>query len=295
MAISTIQGNIRRAKTKITDLRKKLSKEQETEGKARREILQIKKGLGRTTSQSIARTKLSKIDRLNKSLENSSKEQGSLNKKIVEEEKKLLRYEDQLIKEEAREIKKQVNMQTRRDTDHALNQQRLLNELSEYKSAIKTHTEELASQEIKVEQFDVFISHASEDKESFVRPLAETLNDSGIKVWYDEYKLTWGKSTRRSIDKGLANCRFGIVVFSEAFFNKGWTNYELDGLVSRNISEGNNLILPIWHNVSQNEVRNFSPSLADLTALKSDNMSIDEIAEQLIELLKEGSFDVEVL
>ncbi|MBA7509581.1 hypothetical protein ES705_01539 [subsurface metagenome] len=85
-------------------------------------------------------------------------------------------------------------------------------------------------------EYDVFISHASEDKDEIVRPLAVKLQSMGLKVWYDEFELKIGDSLRRKIDKGLANSRFGIVVLSTAFISKGWTNYELDGIVTKAIS-----------------------------------------------------------
>jgi len=84
--------------------------------------------------------------------------------------------------------------------------------------------------------FDVFVSHASEDKESVVRPLAQALVGYGLRVWYDEFELRIGDSLRRKIDSGIARSRFGIVVLSPAFFAKGWPQYELDGLVSMSVS-----------------------------------------------------------
>lgn len=51
---------------------------------------------------------------------------------------------------------------------------------------------------------DLFISHASEDKADFVKPLADELINLGVSVWYDEYTLRIGDSLRRSIDQGLA-------------------------------------------------------------------------------------------
>ena len=59
---------------------------------------------------------------------------------------------------------------------------------------------------------DLLISHASEDKDEIVRPLANALVEKGVKVWYDEFEMKIGDSLRRKIDKGLANSRFGIVV-----------------------------------------------------------------------------------
>lgn len=69
-------------------------------------------------------------------------------------------------------------------------------------------------------EWDVFISHASEDKDSFVRPLAEALAQLGVRVWYDEFTLNLGDSISRSIDKGLASSQFGLVVLSESFISK---------------------------------------------------------------------------
>lgn len=130
--------------------------------------------------------------------------------------------------------------------------------------------------------FDVFISHASEDKDDFVRPLAHALVDQGLDVWFDEFELRIGMSLRRSIDRGLAASRFGIVVLSEDFFAKGWTNYELDGLVTRDLAAGGGqIILPIWHRVSKDAVTSYSPSLADKMALRSADSTIAEIASEI--------------
>ena len=135
------------------------------------------------------------------------------------------------------------------------------------------------------EEYDVFISHASEDKESFVRELAETLlKDYNIKVWYDEFSIKWGDSLRESIDKGLKSSKFGIVVISKSFIEKGWTNYELDGLFQKEMTYGKT-ILPIWHDITKDEVQDFSPSLAGRKALNTSMYTIKEIAEELKNIL----------
>jgi len=102
-------------------------------------------------------------------------------------------------------------------------------------------------------EFDVFISHASEDKESFVEPLANALRRAELKVWYDRFELKLGDSLREKIDQGLANSRYGVVVLSKAFFSKEWPKSELDALVTRQNSEGKKVILPIWHDVAAEE------------------------------------------
>ena len=134
--------------------------------------------------------------------------------------------------------------------------------------------------------WDVFVSHASEDKETFALPLAHALQDRGVKVWFDAFTLTVGDSLRRSIDRGLAQSRFGIVVLSEAFFQKHWPQLELDGLVARE-SAGVKIILPIWHAIDEARVRIHSPMLADRVAVSSAR-GLDHVVEQLLQVITPG-------
>lgn len=133
-------------------------------------------------------------------------------------------------------------------------------------------------------EYDVFVSHASDDKDAIVRPLAVALQSLGLTVWYDEFELRIGESLRRKIDLGLARSKFGIVVLSQAFFKKGWTNYELDGLVTRAVT-GEQVILPIWHNVTKQEVIDFSPSLADKLGRSTATHTVEEIAREIAEVV----------
>jgi len=132
--------------------------------------------------------------------------------------------------------------------------------------------------------YDVFISHASEDRNAVVRPLANALKAAGLRVWYDEFELDIGDSLRQKIDRGLASSRFGVVVLSKDFFDKGWTNYELDGIVTRSVS-GEQILLPIWHNVTKAEVIDYSPSLADKLARSTATHTVEEIGSEIAELI----------
>lgn len=137
-----------------------------------------------------------------------------------------------------------------------------------------------------IRKYDVFISHASEDKGEVVRPLAIALQNKNLKVWYDEFELKIGDSLRQKIDKGLANSRFGIVVLSKNFIRKGWTNYELDGIITKSVS-GQQVVLPIWHDITKQEVIDYSPSLADKVARNTATYTIDEIADEIAEVINE--------
>lgn len=111
-------------------------------------------------------------------------------------------------------------------------------------------------------EWDVFISHASEDKDAIAAPLAAALEKQGLRVWYDEAVLKVGDSLRASIDHGLAKSKFGIVILSEHFFSKHWPQRELNGLASREVN-GTKVILPVWHEINHDRIAEFSPMLAD--------------------------------
>ena len=135
-------------------------------------------------------------------------------------------------------------------------------------------------------EFDVFISYASEDREDVVRPLANALEVSGLRVWYDEFELKIGDNLRRKIDGGLANSRFGVVVLSPAFFDREWPQYELDGLVVRDLNaEDEQALLPIWHNLTKAQLIRHSPSLASRLARSTATHTIEEIATEIVEVV----------
>jgi hypothetical protein len=133
-------------------------------------------------------------------------------------------------------------------------------------------------------QWDVFLSHASEDKDDFARPLATALKAKGLHVWFDEFTLRVGDSLRRSIDKGLAGARFGIVLISPKFLEKEWPQKELDALMGRE-SHGVKVILPVWHNVDAAYVRRFSPLLADRLA-SSSARGLDHVVADLLAAIR---------
>lgn len=141
-----------------------------------------------------------------------------------------------------------------------------------------------SSKEHSGPNWDVFVSHASEDKDAFARPLADALQAKGLKVWFDESTLRLGDSLRRSIDRGLAQSKFGIVIVSPAFLSKEWPQRELDGLVARE-EEGQKVLLPIWHGISATDIRRHSPTLADRLAISSSK-GLAEVVKAILEVVR---------
>ncbi len=134
---------------------------------------------------------------------------------------------------------------------------------------------------------DLFISHASEDKDAIARPLAEALLGSGLTVWFDEYELVLGDSLRERIDEGLQSSRFGVVILSPAFFSKDWTREELNGLFALGLGDERR-ILPVWHEIGLEEVRGHSPILASRLAAKTED-GLEPVVEAIAEAVARGS------
>ncbi|EDX82427.1 hypothetical protein S7335_875 [Synechococcus sp. PCC 7335] len=119
-------------------------------------------------------------------------------------------------------------------------------------------------------EFDVFISHASEDKAKVARPLTEALTRAGLRVWLDELEIQIGDSLREKIDYGLSRSRFGVVILSPNFFEKQWPERELNGLFAIE-EDGEKRILPVWHEVDKRVVRSHSPMLANRLAAQTSS------------------------
>lgn len=133
-------------------------------------------------------------------------------------------------------------------------------------------------------EYDLFLSYASEDG-GFAADLAYCLEFCGVRVWFDETAIAVGDSLRRSIDDGLRYSRFGVVVLSNSFFDKNWTHYELDGLITREM-QGKKVILPVLHpDFTLEDLAARSPSLAGRKALLAAEHTIEGLAEHLAELV----------
>jgi len=253
--IHTIDGNISRKSKEAHNILTKVSREKDL-----KRIVTYHKDLNRKNGE---------INKLEKYKSNKAKILADKQKKKLDLQSKLNKAEQ---KERDKAKKEQKEILTL--------QQQITREMEKQKMQSLHSLDVLNPQLIDQANYDVFVSHASEDKEDFVREFAACLQQNGLMVWYDEFTLRVGDSLRRSIDNGLRNSRYGIVVLSEAFFNKEWPQRELDGLFAREVN-GEKIILPIWHKISKNEVLKFSPIIADMLALNTASFTIEEIAKEI--------------
>ncbi len=132
-------------------------------------------------------------------------------------------------------------------------------------------------------RWDLFVSHASEDKMVVVEPLVATLKSRGWRVWYDRAELTLGDRLRTKIDEGLAHSRFGVIIVSQAFLRKRWPQEELDALFARE-DDGQKIILPIWYGVTPSLLLQHSPILAGRLAARWED-GIDHVVAEIERVL----------
>ncbi len=132
-----------------------------------------------------------------------------------------------------------------------------------------------------MKKWDIFISHASEDKDNVAFPLARLLERRGARVWFDSQEIGLGDSLREKLDEGLARSRFGVVVLSPVFLRKVWTNRELSGFLARE-EGGNKVLLPIWHDLDKVTLSEHSPLLADRVAVSTSD-GLSSVADKIID------------
>ena len=139
-------------------------------------------------------------------------------------------------------------------------------------------------------EYDVFISHANADKEELIEELYNSLTKLGVKIFYDKETLEWGDKFKDKILEGTKKAEFAIIVISQNFFGREWTEKELVAFLNRQNRNGQKLILPIIHNITITQLQEKYPSVADIQAIDSSKYSCDEIAllfaRQLIKRLK---------
>ena len=277
---SNYHSQISRLNRELAGLDKDAAAAGKKEAELINKINRARDAANKTTSISSAKSKLREFEQASKSLADTKKKQSDISAKRAQKSNSLLDYQKRQSRADETARKKAESEQRRLMKDHEAYQQLMAVETRRESRVVPSGTTQIES----AKNYDFFICHASEDKDDFVRELAELLSAKGAKVWYDEFTMTVGKRLRREIDRGLVNSRFGIVVVSDHFFAKEWPQRELDGLFSLDNQE-ESCILPIWHKVTKDEVTRHSPTLADIIALNTGVQSTEDIVDKLLSII----------
>lgn len=285
MSVNIIMSQVKRLESDVASLNKKLSTERAKEAKAIDKAAKAQKKLISSKNATTLRSAQRDLQSAMSAEQKSKEEQAKLSKQIANKTKSLSTKRTSLAKE-----------QTKQRENHQKELGKLQKEsIAIQKAQIKEQLEVINSSTFEEKEYDVFISHASEDKESFVKPLTIALKKAGIKTWYDADQIGWGQSIRQSIDKGLIKSRFCMIILSQNFLDKYWTNYELNGIFQKDSSTQDSIILPIWHNVTRDEIQKRNLTLTDRLALNTAIHSTEDIVNAMLNLLQPFQEEIEIM
>lgn len=136
-------------------------------------------------------------------------------------------------------------------------------------------------------EYDVFISHANKDKNTYVDSLNAAVRKLGLNVFYDTDVLSWGDNWKQMILDGTKSSEFAIIVISDNFFGRDWTEIELREFLSRQNEDHQKTVLPLLYGVTLEELKQHYPELGEIQCIKAEEHSYEEIVILLArELIK---------
>lgn len=285
--LERIDRDILACEKKIADCDKKIATAESRANDAQ-------KAISRTKSASTISSKMRQIEGYNRDKQQAMDDKTREQTKLIGLRKKRIDAQAKLQKSEAAEAKKTAEATKKSQDRMRAAYEGQIAALNSEIQALKATPVILAEQpdhiyaQTGTEEYDVFISHATEDKATFVDEFVRILKDvHHLKVWYDKDVLQWGDSIRARIDEGLRKSKVGVVVLSRHYMKKYWTSYEYEGLINRE-SMGGKIVLPIWHDITKAEVMAYSPTLAGKMAMLTAIMAPGEIADALVAVLDAG-------
>lgn len=276
MSVEQYQRNVNSLDKEISELEKKKAAEDKKATDAKKKAANV--SISKNASAATIKSKLKQVEGYETTARKAEEASAGYSKKIAEKRVKRNEAYLKLQKEEQNEKKKQDKAF---DSMKRAYEQRIAdleaNQIRKLESEITVADES---------DYDVFVSHAWEDKESFVDEFVSALRDRNIRVWYDKTQMKWGDSMRQKIDDGLKKSRFGVAVLSPDYIADGkyWTKAELDGLFQLESINGK-VLLPIWHNLTKKQIIEFSPIMASKLAMNTASMTAEEIADELLRML----------
>jgi len=286
MSSAQYQSQVNTLDKEIALLEKKKSEKDKEYANLQKKISDTRKSITKNTSASTVASKMKQISGWQNDAAKKNVDSADLGKRIADKRQKRNDTYIKLQKAKHDEQKKQdsKNMKLLKSYE-----QRIA-ELQKQTEQYFTPMEKGQSIQGTYDEYDVFVSHAYEDKEDFVDDLVEAMRKINLKVWYDTDRLKWGDSMREKIDKGLSISKYGIVVLSPNYIaeQKYWTKTELNGLFQVETINGKT-ILPIWHNLTKKQVVEYSPIIADRKALTTASMTAEEIANELKKIFDDST------
>lgn len=287
MSVEQYQRSVNSLDKDIAALEKKKAEADKKGAELSKKISSAKKSITSRTSASTAASKLRQISDWERERAKKLAESADLGKRIADKQQKRNDAYLKLQKAQQDEQKKQDRQMKRVQASY----ESRISQLQSLVISSSVRGVDSSSETVtEAVQYDVFVSHAWEDKKSFTDEFVEELRKLDLRVWYDTSQIKWGDSMRAKIDDGLKKSKFGVVILSPDYIKEGkyWTKAELDGLFQRESINGK-MLLPVWHNLTKKEVMAYSPIIAGRLAMNTASMTPFEMAEEFAKLLKSES------
>ncbi|MCS5502758.1 toll/interleukin-1 receptor domain-containing protein [Lysinibacillus sp. A4] len=267
------ETNLKRLTEKDVQLQKKLTDTRKKRNSLADKLIKLSNKRNKT------KTDIQKMGKYNKDLLKQDKDITSLVEQIRKNTEGMNRYKGRLAKEQEKQFKtmlKSMESQTSTNVEYLNSYSEMSKKLNELSLDIKHSVKDK-----EIIEFDVFLSHSSLDKDIFVSELSEKLSNKGLKVFEDVKVFKIGQSQTDMMNMGILNSRFVVIFLSKNFIESGWSQYEFKSFLNREINEKRVIILPIWHDVSVDEVRQYNPYIVDKYALNTSKQTLDEMVNQI--------------
>ena len=274
-SLNTLRRELNRIQDKQTDTANKYAKQDDV-------IARSNDRLSRTTSVSRISTYNRDITRAQAEKAKLSKVQANLSKDFAKKQRQISDKEKDLRKATSDEHQKQLRLMQKDYSSQIDIMKKEQSELLKSQFISDDHSSTRASKE-----YDVFISYAHEDRE-YAEKLTNAIQAMDLSVWIDEQSMGWGASQIQSMDDGIRDSKFSIIVLSPDYFDKYWTTHEYRSMLIKAKNQ-HDLILPIYHNVTADQVKDYNLELADRHALNTSYYTVEEIAHELHDLIASTS------
>ena len=278
--LSINETNLKRTLRKESDLSKKLIDMRKKRENEETKINRISK------KRKVTKSEIQRLENYRKNLLKYDEKIMDLMKQIQKNNTASNKYKLQFDKQKQREYEKMMK-DIQSQTKTRKNYINSISEVSEKLNELAIDVKETA-QEKEIIEYDVFLSHSNLDKDIFVTELSEKLSGKNLNVFEDVKVFKIGQSQTDMMNMGIINSRFVVVFLSPNFIQSGWSDYEFKSFLNREINENKIIILPIWHEVSVEEVRNYNPYLVDKFALSTEKYTADEMVEHIAQVINQS-------
>lgn len=271
--MSINESNVKRLTTKDMQLQKKIVDLKKKRDGSVTKLQRLSK------KRSLSSSDITSIGRLEKEILKCDKDITALLDQARKNSESLNKYKERFAKEQDKQFKEiiqQITINTQTNNQVLESHSDINKKLSDLSSDIR-----IAVQDKEVIEYDVFLSHSSLDKDIFVTELSQKLTGKGLKVFEDIKVFKIGQSQTDMMNMGILNSRFVVIFLSKNFIQSGWSQYEFKSFLNREINEKRVIILPIWHEVTVEEVRQYNPYIVDKYAFNTSKQTLDEMVDQI--------------